>query len=196
MVRRQPGRLARGSPIYNVSVLAPSTGTLPVYAGIRICRRLERPFSSPEKMLDDLHNQPSVQLARKSMSSCGEPYFIEGENFGPFSGQMLVPDENGRRINRIMMEKIDGAWQGASTLSSGLANCGRAAFALQWIPPASLSTTDPPPADGKNRRRCSKNLLQRPAPFHVQNCKLTTRGFQLWFILPIQEPENSHRKSR
>ena len=29
---------------------------------------------------------------------------------------MLMPDENGRRINRIMLEKVDGAWQGASTL--------------------------------------------------------------------------------
>ena len=67
-------------------------------------------------MLDDLYNQPAVQLHRTTMNSCGEPFIIESEKFGPFNGQMLMPDENGRRITRVMLEKVDGAWQGASTL--------------------------------------------------------------------------------
>ena len=52
------------------------------------------PIFLPRKMLDDLHNHPAVQLHRSTMNSCGEPFIIESDKFGPFRGQMLVPDEN------------------------------------------------------------------------------------------------------
>ena len=67
-------------------------------------------------MLDDLYNKPALQLHRTTMNSLRGTLIIESEKFGPFNGQMLMPDENGRRITRIMLEKVDGAWQGASTL--------------------------------------------------------------------------------
>ena len=47
-------------------VQAPSTGTLPVYAGIRICRRLERPFSSPEKCSMTCTTSPRCNLLEKA----------------------------------------------------------------------------------------------------------------------------------
>ena len=178
-----------GSPIYHVRP-GPFNGHPASLCWDPDLQAFGTPIFLPRKMLDDLHNQPSVQLARKSMSSCGEPYFIEGENFGPFSGQMLVPDENGRRINRIMMEKIDGAWQGATTLflQTGQLRAGGVRIAMDPSGKSIYygSTTRGWQKPDEGVQRISYN---GKTPFHVQNCKLTTRGFQLWFTLPIQEPE-------
>ena len=74
------------------------------------------PLFYPRKLLDELYDKPAMDLPRKMMHSPGEPMVIQSKNFGPFTGQMLVPDENGRRIVRLMPEEVDSAWQGAAAL--------------------------------------------------------------------------------
>ena len=75
-----------------------------------------------------------------------------------------------------MMEKIDGAWQGRPPFFSRLANYARAEFVLPWIPRESRFTTDPPPADGKIRRRLAKDLLQRQDALSRQELQTDDAG--------------------
>ncbi|BCX47251.1 large multi-functional protein [Haloferula helveola] len=58
---------------------------------------------------------PAVQVPYGEVNrSASEPMVIP-DNFPHFPGQMLLLDNNGRRITRIMLEKVDGEYQGACT---------------------------------------------------------------------------------
>ncbi|MGC4016986.1 MAG: hypothetical protein QM755_21100 [Luteolibacter sp.] len=55
---------------------------------------------------------PNLEINR----SAGEPMELpRSGGFGPFAGQLLLPDNNGTRISRIMLEKVNGHFQGAVT---------------------------------------------------------------------------------
>lgn len=58
----------------------------------------------------------AVEVPHDMNRSAGEPIEIprDGE-FGPFAGDLLLPDNNGRRISRIMLEQVKGRFQGAVT---------------------------------------------------------------------------------
>ncbi|MEC8791955.1 MAG: hypothetical protein VXX29_12035, partial [Verrucomicrobiota bacterium] len=111
--------------------------------------------------------------------------------------QMLVPDENGRRINRVMMEKIDGAWHGASTLFLKTSELRSGGVRIAMDPSGKSiyygSTTRGWQNPDEGLQRISYN---GKTPFHVKNCKLTTRGFRLWFTQPIAKPKKLLPKIR
>jgi hypothetical protein len=64
------------------------------------------------------------------MNSCGEPFIIESDKFGPFRGQMLVPDENARRITRVMLEKLTEPGRELPLFFSTPKNCVPEVFGL------------------------------------------------------------------
>ena len=183
-----------GSPIYNVRP-GSFNGHPSSLVWDNDLKNFGTPIFLPRKMLDDLHNQPSVQLTRKSMNSCGEPFIIQSKNFGPFNGQMLVPDENGRRINRIMMEKVDGAWQGASALflNTKQLRAGGVRIAMDDTGKTIYygSTTRGWQRPDEGLQRITYN---GKTPFHVQNLKLTTKGFKLWFTKQIKKKSFDSKK--
>ncbi|MES2921315.1 MAG: hypothetical protein V4819_07205 [Verrucomicrobiota bacterium] len=59
----------------------------------------------------------AVELPNKEINrSAGEPMELpRNASFGPFAGQLLIPDNNGTRISRVMLEKVNGKFQGAVT---------------------------------------------------------------------------------
>lgn len=58
---------------------------------------------------------PAVQLPHGEINrSASEPIEVP-EGFGVFAGQLLLPDNNGERISRVMLEEVGGAFQGACT---------------------------------------------------------------------------------
>jgi hypothetical protein len=75
------------------------------------------PLKEGNDKLDALRAKPAVLFPHGIMiNSPAQPIFIPaGEKFGPFAGQMLVPDESGQRVLRVMLEKVGGEWQGACT---------------------------------------------------------------------------------
>ncbi len=75
------------------------------------------PLLEGNEKLDAMRAKPAVQFPHGIMiNSPAQPIFIPaGEKFGPFAGQMLVPDESGQRVLRVMLEKVGGEWQGACT---------------------------------------------------------------------------------
>ncbi|WP_193211903.1 hypothetical protein [Luteolibacter marinus] len=56
----------------------------------------------------------AVEIPHMEMNrSAGEPMEFPAGNH--FAGQMLLPDNNGERLTRIMLEKVGDTWQGACT---------------------------------------------------------------------------------
>lgn len=72
-------------------------------------------LSLGNETFDKMREKPVVQFPHGVMiNSPGDPIFDQtGGKFGPFAGQMFVPDESGRRVLRVMLEKVGGAYQGA-----------------------------------------------------------------------------------
>ncbi len=146
------------------------------------------PIYWPRKLLDDLHNEPAIMMAHGEMRSCGEPMQITTDNFGPFKGQMLIPDENSPRIMRVMLETVDGAWQGANVLfhTGGLRPSGnRMAMSPdgKTLYYGETARGWQKPNEGIHRLHYTGTV-----PFEVLDCKLTTGGFAVSFTQPIQEP--------
>lgn len=73
------------------------------------------PLKEPLKSMEALAQKPNVLFPHGIMiNSPGEMIFDQtGGKFGPFAGQMLVPDESGQRILRVMLEKVGDEYQGA-----------------------------------------------------------------------------------
>jgi hypothetical protein len=73
------------------------------------------PLKEGNEKLDAMRTKPAVQFPHGiMMNSPGDPIFdLTKGKFGPFAGQMFVPDESGQRILRLVLEKVDGVWQGA-----------------------------------------------------------------------------------
>lgn len=58
----------------------------------------------------------AVEVPHSMNRSVGEPMEVPRDgSFGPFAGQLLLPDNNGQQISRVMREEVDGVFQGAVT---------------------------------------------------------------------------------
>jgi hypothetical protein len=155
---------------------------------------------------------PTVEIPHMEVVRSGsEPIQIpRNGSFGAFGGQLLLPDNNSPRIARIMLDKVDGDYQGSCTVFlNGARERGQPAQ------PNDLRT-------GNNRVRFSpdgKTLyvgqtvrgwgrpaegLQRIAyqggvPFTIEMINITPTGFRLTFTAPInaaaKEPANYAARS-
>ena len=72
------------------------------------------PLKQPMEELDAMRTPEAVAFPYGFSRSPAEPVFeLTGGKFGPFGGQMLVGDAAAPRVIRVMLEKVDGVWQGA-----------------------------------------------------------------------------------
>jgi glucose/arabinose dehydrogenase len=153
------------------------------------------PLFYPRKMLDELYNKPAMELPRNLMHSPGEPMVIRSANFGPFAGQILVPDENARRIVRLMPETVDSATQGAAVLfyENNQLRAGGVRMAMnpdgKSLYYGSTTRGWQRPDEGIQRLTYSGK-----APFHILGCSLTTDGFLVQFTQPIANAERLAEK--
>lgn len=140
----------------------------------------------------DTYNQDrtyaAVEIPHLEMVRSGsEPVQIpRGGEFGPFGGQILLPDASGTRIARIMVEKVDGAYQGAVTLfinGQGLRiSNNRLAFAPDgrtlYVGQTSRGWGA---SKGPNTEGLQRITWRGGVPFTVQQMNITPRGFRLTF---------------
>ena len=109
--------------------------------------------------------------------------------WGPFAGQTIVGEMNSPKILRVLMEEIDGVWQGATvnwiqseTLKRGV---HRLAFAddvlyvgrthLSWAGGEGIGTVVP---TGK-------------VPFDILDMKITPKGFRFTFTAELDESSDT-----
>ncbi|MDA7881041.1 hypothetical protein N9A94_01915 [Akkermansiaceae bacterium] len=125
---------------------------------------------------------PAVQLPHMEMNrSAGEPYEIPA-SFPHFPGQMLLPDNNSKRISRVMLEKVNGKFQGACThfLNGGGLRSGN--HRIRFSPDGKQFYV------GQTVRGWGKEAegLQRitplgAEPFDITAFNVTPKGFKLTF---------------
>ncbi|TAE73408.1 MAG: hypothetical protein EAZ65_07285 [Verrucomicrobia bacterium] len=130
---------------------------------------------------------PAVEMPHMEINrSAGEPMEIPiGSHF---AGQMILPDNNGERVTRLMLEEIEGVWQGACThlidgrgLRSGNHRArftadGKQLFLGQTVRGWGI------PAEGLQRV-----TFLGPVPFDIDRIRITRDGFKVSFTHPIPD---------
>jgi len=147
------------------------------------------PLAHYRDNLDDYNQartKAAVEIPHTEMNrSAGEPQELPRDgSFGPFAGQLLVPDNNGTRISRVMLEKVNGKFQGAVThfvngqgLRSGnhrLRFEGKQLFIGQTVRGWGK------PAEGLQRLTWLGGV-----PFDITAMAITPRGFAVTFTKDI-----------
>lgn len=126
---------------------------------------------------------PHAELAR----SATEPVQLPRDGaFGPFAGQMLLPDNTVNRIVRLMLEKVDGEFQGAATLfydGMGLrvgSNRTRMAPDGGALYVGHTMRGWGKPSEGLQRMRWTGGT-----PFTIEKMAITPNGFRLTYTVPV-----------
>lgn len=57
--------------------------------------------------------RPAIQIPHREVNRSGSEILTIPDGFGRFAGQMILLDNNGTRITRLMVEEVGGAMQGA-----------------------------------------------------------------------------------
>ncbi|MEN9362637.1 MAG: hypothetical protein RL095_4172 [Verrucomicrobiota bacterium] len=144
------------------------------------------PVFLPWETIEKMRTRAAIEIPYGSMgNSISEPVFVTQENFGPFSGQMLIGDNAGPRILRCMLEEVDGVMQGAVTLLLKDRGLRTGNNRLVFSPDGrSLITGQTVRGWGKP---CEGLQLIRfdHAPFAVQKMNLTPKGFRFTFTEPL-----------
>jgi hypothetical protein len=151
------------------------------------------PFQPEEPGRPDAVTEAAVWLPQDEIAnSPSEPVLIPGG--WPFAGQMLVGDVKYGGINRISLEQVDGAWQGAayrftqgleggvnrltfSAAGSLFAGCigGDHASTWNWVDPQGQSTYH-----GLQRLRPGGGRF-----FDLEEVSLTPAGLRVTFTQPV-----------
>ncbi|GAA5496090.1 hypothetical protein Rhal01_02271 [Rubritalea halochordaticola] len=145
------------------------------------------PLKMSLKEINAMRTRAAVLVPYKEFNrSASEPIQIP-EGYGPFAGQILVLDNNGQRITRLMLEKVDGKFQGACThfidskqlLSGG----NRAVFSPdgKYLYTGHTVRGWSRPAEGLMRIS-----LKEKIPFDVKMMRLTKEGFELEFTQDLK----------
>ncbi len=138
------------------------------------------PLKMSLKEIDAMRTRPAVLIPHKEMNrSASEPIEIP-TGFGPFAGQILIPDNNGNRITRVMLDKVNEEYQGSCTHfinGKGLLSGGnRVVFSADG---KTLYTGHTVRGWGKPAEGVQRITWSGKTPFDVQNIALEKVGFTL-----------------
>ena len=146
------------------------------------------PYQAPIEQLRDRAKPAAVLFPYGSMGqSLAEPAVDgTGGKFGPFAGQMYIADQTKANIMRVVLEKVNGEFQGACfPFRSGFqSGNNRLAFA----PDGSLYVGQTDRGWGSIGGRgygLERVVWTGQTPFELYSMHLTPRGFQLVFTKPL-----------
>ena len=140
------------------------------------------PLKMSLEEIDAMRTRPAILIPHKEMNrSASEPIEIP-EGFGPFSGQILIPDNNGTRITRVMLDRVQGEYQGSCTHfidGQGLLSGGnRVVFSKDG---RSLYSGHTVRGWGKVAEGLQRITWTGNTPFEVESIRLEAEGFMLKF---------------
>ena len=128
---------------------------------------------------------PAVQIPHGELNrSASDPIEIprDGSFSKAFAGQLLLADNNGTRISRIMLDEVNGELQGSCThfINDGGLRSGN--NRLRFSPDGkSLYIGQTVRGWGKNSEGLQRITTTGNDPFDITAIKLTKKGFQLTF---------------
>ncbi len=146
--------------------------------------------------MKDMHNQnphfkmPAVWFPYDKMgkSPSGLKWDQTGGKFGPFEGQLFVADQHHASVMRVVLEEVDGHWQGACIPFREGFQCGiiRICFGKD----ASLFVGESNAGwGGRGNRPWGVQRLHwtGKSPFEVHTVTARPDGFQLTFTHPVDK---------
>lgn len=148
------------------------------------------PLEAPLEKIDEMRTRAAILLPHQEMNrSASEPVEIPADgSFGPYGGQILLPDNNGNRITRLMLEKVGGEYQGACAQfyeGRGLRlGNNRAVFDPTGT---TLYVGQTSRGWGQLAEGLQRISFTGEAPFDVLRMSLTKKGFRLAFTRPPEE---------
>lgn len=136
---------------------------------------------------DKMRVRPIVHMPHDTVCTApGEPLFDPGAGaFGPFSDQLFIGDTAGHRILRVMLERVDGQYQGAVTHFIDNAELGSGNQRLCFSPDGKqlyVGQTQTETSDGGLKRI---TWTDSNVPYAVRQMSLAADGFELTFTHPI-----------
>lgn len=159
-------------------------------------------FSKPENVVDapfitmaDAKKQlPSVKLPAVWFPygvqgvSTSEPILIPDNYWGPFAGQVLVGDQGQSMIMRVMLEKVNGVYQGASInfrsgFQSGVLRMAFAADQSLFVGETNRGWG----SAGDANEGLQRLVWNRETPFEMRTVKAKPDGFEIEFTKPIDK---------
>ncbi|WP_162051920.1 c-type cytochrome [Pontibacter pamirensis] len=111
---------------------------------------------------------------------------IPEENFGPFGGQLLVGDQGQSKIMRVVMEKVNGEYQGVAFDFRGGFQSG--VLRMAWAPDGSLfvgETSRGWGAAGDANQGLQRLVWNNKLPFEMRTVKAMPDGFEIEFTKPV-----------
>ena len=149
------------------------------------------PFNAPVKELDSMRTRAAVLFPQGIMANSPSQPLTDVTNgkFGPFAGQLLIGEINRDRILRVMLEEVDGEFQGACIPfidGHGLhAGNNRLAFSPDgslWVGQVGFGGWMPDSTSGIQRISYNGKM-----PVDVHTMSLTQQGFDLTFTKPLDK---------
>ena len=146
------------------------------------------PFYEPVDELKKRRTQAAVLFPQGIMAnSPSEPVWdVTGGKFGPFTGQMFIGEMNRDRIVRVMMEEVNGQFQGACLPFMDHRGLRMGNNRLTFGPDGSLWVGQTKHgwagSEGIQRIRFTGKT-----PFDIHSMNLTSDGFDLTFTQPVIE---------
>lgn len=109
-------------------------------------------------------------------------------SFGPFAGQLLVGDQGQSKIMRVVMEKVNGAYQGvAFDFRSGFRS---GVLRLAWAKDGSLfvgETNRGWGSAGDANEGLQRLVWNNKVPFEMRTVKAMPDGFEVEFTQPVDK---------
>ena len=149
------------------------------------------PFNAPVSELDSMRTRAAVLFPQGIMANSPSQPLADVTNgkFGPFAGQLLIGEINRDRIVRVMLEEVDGEYQGACVpLIDGHGlhpGNNRLAFDRDgnlWVGQVGFGDWIPEKESG-----IQKITYTGKIPMDVYTMSLTQKGFDLTFTKPVDK---------
>jgi len=147
------------------------------------------PLKLPLEKIDEMRTPAAILMPHAEMNrSASEPVEIPADTFGPYGGQILLPDNNGDRLTRLMLEKVDGVYQGACAQfyeGNGLhLGNNRAVFSPDR---RTLYVGQTSRGWGNLAEGLQRISYTGQTPFDILSMSLTKTGFRLTFTAPCSD---------
>ena len=156
-------------------------------SGLTDDKRYKEPWNFSKDKLREMRKRPAVFLPHGAMgNSTSKPIWDTTEGrFGPFAGQAFVGDVQRGKLSRVVMEKVDGEYQGASIpfifdrLGGGVNRLVFDKTGAMWV---GFTGRGWAPGEG-----LKKITYVGKVPHEILDLKLTTTGFRLTFTKPVDK---------
>jgi hypothetical protein len=147
---------------------------------------LGSPFQLPVKMLDSMRTRAAVLFPHGVIANSPTQPLVDNTKgkFGPFQGQFFIGEMNEGRIVRVMIEKVQGEFQGACIPFLDRHGLRKGNNRLAFAPDGSLWV-------GQNAHGwlgdegIQRIVFNNKKRFDIYTMNLTQKGFEISFTEPV-----------